>query len=536
MLGKNEMNLQTKNVKKMLSFALTICVLFSMIAVTLPLAAAVAPSEFAALDLTLQPGSSERDINFNWYSDRSATDSIVQYAQASSSAWTTVTGTLGAASADNMWHKVSIYGLNYNTEYKYRVSNDGVTFSVEYRFKTVSQGNFQFIAVGDPQLAGNQDANSLYTPTSTAAGWQNTLNIISQNFPNARFIAGTGDQVDTADDESQYTNYFAPEQLRGLPVAPAVGNHEGTAGNFGWHYNVPNQTPGDYFGNYWYTYNNALFVVLNTAPYPASVAALNVYIPTMDATLKAATEANPDAQWLFVQHHKTTASPASHQTDADVLIWAPAFQDLMDKYAVDFVLAGHDHVYSRSWFIQNNKKIENIDYSTTSVTNPQGTLYLSLNTASGLKYYDFPMNAPGNPQWVNSIEGMYYEGKNPITFNGKPWYTNIGIQVKVPQFTVIDVTATSVTFRTFRVDNLKTPIDEYTVFKVAPIVNASVKQLNGNKNELTITIIEQLNGKQYPISTTFSISNNAADTYTVGSYKVYVDTKGNTQIRACYIV
>jgi hypothetical protein len=66
---------------------------------------------------------------------------------------------------------------------------------------------------------------------------------------------------------------------------------------------------------------------------------------------------------------------------------------------------------------------------------------------------------------------------------------------------------------------------------------ASVKQLNGNKNDLTITIIEKLSdGTTNTLSQTFSINNNAADTYMVGSYSVYVDTKGNTQIRECYIV
>jgi len=75
-------------------------------------------------------------------------------------------------------------------------------------------------------------------------------------------------------------------------------------------------------------------------------------------------------------------------------------------------------------------------------------------------------------------------------------------------------------------------------------VDASVKQLNGNKNDLTVTVTETFVGffgGQEIVSIvetvkTFSINNNAAGTYEVGGYKVYVDTKGNTQIRECYIV
>ncbi|MCL2291701.1 MAG: cadherin-like beta sandwich domain-containing protein, partial [Candidatus Bathyarchaeota archaeon] len=74
-----------------------------------------------------------------------------------------------------------------------------------------------------------------------------------------------------------------------------------------------------------------------------------------------------------------------------------------------------------------------------------------------------------------------------------------------------------------------------TVVSATP--TASVKQLSGNQNDLTITVTELLSdGTTNVISQIFRINNNAVDTYTVGPYRVYVDTKGNTQIRACYIV
>ena len=66
---------------------------------------------------------------------------------------------------------------------------------------------------------------------------------------------------------------------------------------------------------------------------------------------------------------------------------------------------------------------------------------------------------------------------------------------------------------------------------------ACVEKLSGNKNNLTITVSEQwTDGSVVPVTETFAIDNNAAATYSVGPYKVYVDTKGNTQIRECYIV
>ena len=67
--------------------------------------------------------------------------------------------------------------------------------------------------------------------------------------------------------------------------------------------------------------------------------------------------------------------------------------------------------------------------------------------------------------------------------------------------------------------------------------SAFVTKLNGNKNDLTITVKElYYDGLVKSFTATISINNNAAGTYDVGGYKVYVDTKGNDQIRACYIV
>jgi hypothetical protein len=79
---------------------------------------------------------------------------------------------------------------------------------------------------------------------------------------------------------------------------------------------------------------------------------------------------------------------------------------------------------------------------------------------------------------------------------------------------------------------------DFILEKVDAVVPAAfVKKLNGNKNDLTITVTEYYNSGRVEVYTkTFSINNNAMDKYSVGGYTVFVDTKGNDQIRACYIV
>ncbi|MFE9960439.1 M20/M25/M40 family metallo-hydrolase [Micromonospora sp. NPDC005299] len=67
--------------------------------------------------------------------------------------------------------------------------------------------------------------------------------------------------------------------------------------------------------------------------------------------------------------------------------------------------------------------------------------------------------------------------------------------------------------------------------------SAVVKKQKGNTNELTITVKQtHIDGSESPVTATFTINNNAAGTYTVGDYKVYVETKGNTQVWSISIV
>jgi len=68
-------------------------------------------------------------------------------------------------------------------------------------------------------------------------------------------------------------------------------------------------------------------------------------------------------------------------------------------------------------------------------------------------------------------------------------------------------------------------------------VEVSVEKLNGSQNRLTITITEFYpDGTEKVITESYMIPNNAAGEYVVGNYIVYVDAKGNVQIRKCEVV
>ena len=544
---------------------------------------------FTAESLTLQPGANATSLNFNWYSDRADNlASVVQIARKAdvvngnfpiSGIITTTNGAVGDASDGKSWHRAGITGLEADTRYVYRVSNDGLAFSKAYEFKTGAEDTFKFAVTGDPQLTvGAQDSTSSYysTPGTTAQGWKDSMSLIEEK--GVDFIAGVGDQVDTTSNgsEAEYANFFAPEQMSSIPYAPAIGNHDRHY-LFDYHYNMPNEqsfTPVinsgnttnqqyqemEVAGNYYYLYNNALFVVLNDSGYPESIEVAAKYIELFDKTLKTATDAFAGKyDWLFVQHHKSTASIADHVADLDIQYYVEAgFENTMDKYGVDFVLAGHDHIYARSYPMyngvpdktgaggaSNNTLIMGGDGANSAV-NPAGTVYFTTTTASGLKYYELFNNANNlyvkdNINYPYLVDGKvgsaaYMEGNLPLS-NAKY------LQNKTPGFIVVTVAGSEVRFEYYDLSGeyRDTPYDTYTVCKAAifDVVNASASAAVVSVNDtptLVVAVTEILSDASVnTISERFDIQGDVAETYNVGSYLVYIEVV-NGVIIECYII
>jgi hypothetical protein len=84
--------------------------------------------------------------------------------------------------------------------------------------------------------------------------------------------------------------------------------------------------------------------------------------------------------------------------------------------------------------------------------------------------------------------------------------------------------------------NLFLGFGEQSVF-VRSQPSAFVTKLSGNQNRLTITVVETYSdGSTINVRHEQMINNNAEGTYNVGGYRVFVNTKGNDQIREIRIV
>ena len=346
-------------------------------------------------------------------------------------------------------NQVTVTGLQENTTYYYTVEKNGVqTEPVTY--KTGSFSNIKMLYVGDPQVGaskgqtqGSDELVAAAGAANTAArndsfGWNRTLEIATAQNPDLNFIISAGDQVNKTGQpkEEEYAGYLDPDALASLPVATTIGNHDSLNADYDYHFNNPNETDNgmtEAGGDYYYSYGPGLFIVLNTNNYNAAEHA---------QTIEEAIQAYPDAAWRIVTIHQDIYGSGYDHSDTDGMILRTQLTPIFDQYDIDVVLQGHDHTYSRTkllygdgqthdsysmplnedgtdydwdhaqnvatgelytlWpeegdaagqaskqaFVEGNQCYTIEDTTGNTVVNPEGTLYMTANSASGSKFYE----------------------------------------------------------------------------------------------------------------------------------------------------
>jgi len=156
---------------------------------------------------------------------------------------------------------------------------------------------------------------------------------------------------------------------------------------------------------------------------------------------------------------------------------------------------------------------------------------------------NFTFNPNNRQIYIDRVVSTFFSEQNAVIFNdlyaiGAGETIEIDVWVKTVNVTTddFDVTVTV----SSETNAAKTAQAGMTVV-TGTSASAYVVKVNGNKNDLYVTVNEfYSDGTRAATEQKFIIDNNAAGNYIVdvvsGSYTVYVDTKGNTQIRACQIV
>ncbi|MGO1632850.1 MAG: metallophosphoesterase family protein, partial [Staphylococcus equorum] len=283
---------------------------------------------------------------------------------------------------DMNYTQATLSNIEENKEYMYRFYNgDNGEKSAIRRFDTNNNGETNFIAIADPQLgaSGNLEEDN--------AGWQNTVNQMDQLNKDPDFLLSLGDQVNEPWDEKAYSGFIEAQGMENFTVVPTLGNHDRANKAFSQHFNLPNlQDDGKNLAssNFYYTHNDTLFVSLNSE---------SLDFKGHEETLRRAIEdtKGQDPKWIVGLTHRNPYSAGKHSDTLATKNRCNHIAPLMEKYNVDLVLGGHDHSYSRSHVMKGKEPQVQWDENgeaPQSYTNPDGIVYVTLNSSSGSKFYE----------------------------------------------------------------------------------------------------------------------------------------------------
>ncbi|MCL2500877.1 MAG: metallophosphoesterase [Defluviitaleaceae bacterium] len=297
-------------------------------------------------------------------------------------------------------HKAKIK-LKSNHSYYYSVG-DGTNQSTPVLFKTRDENPaaFSFLWFADPQ----QDKYARSTPYVNWDGFispvgdgnfqdnlEHALNHAyapkqAHLYVNGKpdFVICSGDHSEHVYDKDGFDGFFlaAHDMLKSTPYAPAIGNHDlmGAPGHTGsWdspdpyakffksRFNPPRNGAAHRVlddVNYFFTYGDALVMVLQGNPWHTAAYALDEQIEWMRNVVTA----YGNNRWKIVLLHHGV-----YTVSYDSIHGYEKLMPFYDEYGIDLVLSGHNHVYARSKPIRNYRPAEK----------GHGTVHITGGTVSG---------------------------------------------------------------------------------------------------------------------------------------------------------
>ena len=278
---------------------------------------------------------------------------------------TTVQGAVTSAdSSDPGRYLAKFTGLEPGTRYLCRVG-DGKSWSEWNAFRTASAKPepFRFLYVGDAQ-------------NSIKSLWSRTIRAAYAAAPDARFIASAGDLVAEGHDVRLWNEWRDAQGFvtATIPSLPVVGNHDlhrppgspdaKTVLSVSpiWHqqFALPDNGPDapEMKGqSYFMDYQGVRFVVVDVNVYANEEFDPAVKQRIWDAQLAwlNRTLSNNPNHWTIVLQHQPLYAMAKGR---DYKEMRATLGPLYEKYGVDLVLLGHDHLYSRSHKVAQGQVVD----------------------------------------------------------------------------------------------------------------------------------------------------------------------------------
>ncbi len=315
---------------------------------------------------------------------------------------------------------VSLDNLEPGTDYRYRIIAGKDTSEV-CSFTTASGARkWNFLAYADFQHAFNEQAHRII-----AKGLELSANLNEGTSKDragriAPLVICSGDMIDTGANEESWRWILGTPFFHKFIYASAPGDHEFWGVKPAGEKHIPQmETPATYNAifnnpkngvevyknsNYYFYYNNVLFVALTLGD--SNTFLCGNFILEAEWFRKTILPLKGTYDYLVVFGHKSVFG--SYKEDRGVRkylspIWYPVFTEA----GVDLVVSGHDHMYSRTY------PLENDCVSSTG----DGTYYLDLGS-SGNKYRE-------------PDEGLYSDGLHAKVLNLKAEPQTLGASVSV---------------------------------------------------------------------------------------------------------
>ena len=249
-------------------------------------------------------------------------------------------------------HTIKLDGLESDTDYTYPIKFDSATLAdfarhskhdpsvVKFHTLAVNPDKVSFLLYGDTRSNADRHKSVI-----TAM-----LNMLIDTGKKADLVLHTGDLVTNGRVSSQWDKeYFAPAAplLSKLPLYPVMGNHEGNVPLYFRYFNLPlkaHATKG------WYTHFDGNVQFFHLYAYEMSEPQSEQLID-FEKWLK-----DSKALWKIVVCHQIPYSSGGHSRRNENSMYKEKtnnefvefVEPLLEKYNVDIVFGGHDHLYERS--------------------------------------------------------------------------------------------------------------------------------------------------------------------------------------------
>lgn len=385
--------------------------------------AIVSPRGLAPYSITATVYISEKgEYGISWHTKDKSSEPVIQITKEKGSfdESLTVVSEIAASEHNGYYaYKGIVTDLEPSTRYYYRVGDKATSvFSESRSFVTSSP---------------ESDSFTFFHMTDTQGGYSNWKKVLmsAMSLYDAQLLVHTGDLVDNGAEESDWKSAFkaTEEQLGSLLISSVAGSYHESNGtelyeNFNFY--VPNDQDVNHGIYYSYDYNNVHFTMLDVNDYSEETGTFSdAQIKWLKNDLK-----KTDKQWKVVGMHWGiyTAGPRYFTQESANL--RKNLEPIFDKYNVDLVLFGHDHVYTRTYPIKNGKVIEKPQtiedqingVDTTFDLNTGGTVYLLSNTA-GNKFYDLSLSDE-SIKYIAEYDQSYTPMFSAITVEGNKLMIN----------------------------------------------------------------------------------------------------------------